>query len=182
MGKRKVIAFCGFEQSGKDYSARRLVTTMGFKKLAFADILRDIAFNVIGMSLEEGMEKYEELKQTKIFNDLTFRNILENLGASVRKYDKEFWARGVVKQISSCVDNICISDLRYANEYWALKEYCEKNNINFKLVFCDYKSPNYCDSNPHESAHLATYLKGLGYTDQEYVSEDDIIEFCGKEG
>lgn len=176
---RKVIAFCGFEQSGKSYSAKRLMTTMGFKHVAFADALRDVAFNIIGMDFEEGMKKYEELKRTDLINGLTFRNILENLGSAVRKYDKLFWARTVVKFIHDCPDNVCISDLRYPNEYFVVKKYCDENNIEFKLVFCDYKGENYRDDNPHESAQFAKYLKGLGYKDQEYVQEADVLEYCG---
>ena len=176
---RKVIAFCGFEQSGKDYSAQRLMMTKGFKKAAFANALRKIAFGVIGIPFEEGMKNYEELKQTDLINGLTFRNILENLGSEIRKYDKDFWARTVLTYINSCPDNICISDLRYPNEYWVLKEYCKKNKIDFKLVFCDYKSAKYRDDNPHESARFAAYLKGLGYTDQEYVDEADIVAYDG---
>ena len=169
---RKVIAFCGFEQSGKSYSAKRLMATMGFKHVAFADALRDVAFNVIGMNFKEGMKKYEELKRTDLINGLTFRNILENLGSAVRKYDKLFWAKTVVKFIHDCPDNICISDLRYPNEYWVVKKYCDENKIEFKLIFCDYKSENYKDDNPHESAQFARYLKNLGYKDQEYVKEE----------
>ena len=174
---RKVIAFCGFEQSGKDYSAKRLMTTMGFKRAAFADALRDVAFHTIGMDFEEGMRKYEELKQTDLINGLTFRNILENLGSAIRKYDKDFWAKAVLNVISNCVDNVCISDLRYTNEYWVLKKYCDENDINFKLVFCDYHSEKYRDDNPHESAKLARYLKDLGYEDQQYVKEEDILQY-----
>lgn len=175
--KRKVIAFCGFEQSGKSYSARRLMMTRGFKHAAFADALRDVAFHTIGMNFEEGMAKYEDLKQTDLINGLTLRNILENLGSAIRKYDKDFWAKAVLKIISNCVDNICISDLRYPNEYWIVKKYCEDNEIDFKLVFCDYHSNKYKDDNPHESARFARYLKDLGYEDQQYVEEEDILQY-----
>ena len=174
---RKVIAFCGFESSGKSYSAKRLFTTMGFVKTSFANSLRDIAFNVIGMTLEEGMKNYDKLKKTELINGLTFRNILENLGASVRKYDEDFWARGVLKFIQETPKNVCIDDLRYPNEYKVLKEYCKKNDIEFKLVFCDYHSETYRDDNPHESAQLAKYLKELGYKDQDYVDEYDILNY-----
>ena len=54
---RKVLAFCGFEQSGKDFSARRLVTTMGYKKEAFADAMREVAINIKGLPNEEGMKQ-----------------------------------------------------------------------------------------------------------------------------
>jgi hypothetical protein len=174
---RKVIAFCGFESSGKTYSAKRLFTTMGFAKTSFANALRDVAFKIIGMSYEEGMEKYAELKQIELINGLTFRNILENLGAGIRKYDEDFWTKGVLKFIEECPKNVCIDDLRYPNEYKVLKEYCKKNMIDFKLIFCDYHSETYRDDNPHESAQLAKYLKGLGYKDQQIVDELDVLNF-----
>lgn len=174
MIKRKIRAFCGFEASGKSYSADRLMMTMGFKSLAFADSLREVAFKTIGIPFEEGMKNYSELKRTELINGLNFRNILENLGSAVRRYDKDFWAKTVVKQISECTDNICISDLRYPNEYFILKEYADKHDIDFKLVFCDYHSEHYRDDNPHESAAFAKYLKNLGYKDQQFVSDIDV--------
>lgn len=175
--KRKVIAFCGFEQSGKDYSCKRLITTKGFEKVAFADALREVSFKLLGYSVEEGMKHYEDLKKSPIYNGLTFRNILENLGSAIRKYDRNFWAKTVLVRIKQTSKNICISDLRYPNEYIVLKSFCDKNDIDFKLIFCDYKSPGYNDKNPHESAQLARYLKDLGYKDQEIVDENDILNY-----
>ena len=174
---RKVIAFCGFESSGKSYSAKRLFTTMGFEKTSFANALRDVAFKTIGIPFEEGMVKYDELKHTELINGLNFRNILENLGSAIRKYDEDFWARGVLKFIKECPKNVCIDDLRYPNEYRVLKEYCDLAGIEFKLIFCDYHSENYRDDNTHESALLAKFLKGRGYKDQDIINERDIIEY-----
>lgn len=174
---RKVIAFCGFEQSGKNYSCQRLMMTMGFVKTSFANTLRDVAFSTLGIPFDEGMEHYEELKSKKVYDDLTFRNILENLGSAVRKYDEDFWIKGVLKFIGSTPKNVCIDDLRYPNEYRVVKKYCEAHGIDFKLVFCDYHSEKYRDDNPHESAQLARYLKNKGYEDQEYVDVADIADF-----
>lgn len=174
---RKIIAFCGFESSGKSYSAKRLMMTMGFEKTSFANTLRDIAFQTIGIPLEEGMSQYDKLKHTELINGLNFRNILENLGAAVRKYDEDFWARGVLKFIKECPKNVCIDDLRYPNEYRVLKEYCDLTGTEFKLIFCDFKGKNYRDDNTHESALLAKFLKGRGYKDQEVVDEADIIDY-----
>lgn len=174
---RKVIAFCGFEQSGKNYSCKRLMTTMGFAKTSFAHTLRDVAFSTLGIPFDEGMLQYEELKKATIYNDLTFRNILENLGSAIRKYDQDFWAKGVLKFIQNTQKNVCIDDLRYPNEYQVLKKYCKTNGIDFKLIFCDYHSEGYRDDNPHESAQLAKFLKGRGYADQEEVEDIDIAEY-----
>ena len=175
--KRKVVAYCGFEKTGKDYSCQRLIETMGFEKVAFADALRESAFCILGIPVKEGMERYEELKKTKLVNNLTFRNILENLGSAIRRYDKDFWAKTVVVKIKETYKNICISDLRYKNEYTVVKDFCDKNKIDFKLVFCDYRSEDYNDNNPHESAQLARYLKDIGYEDQDIVREEDILAY-----
>ena len=182
---RKVIAFCGNQGSGKGYSCKRLLMTKGFVKTSFANTLRDIAFNVIDIPFEDGMKEYDWMKVNTCIDIetstskkcLTFRNILENLGASIRKYDEDFWAKGVIKFIKESTKNVCIDDLRYSNEYRVVKSYCDKNGIEFKLVFCDYHSDVYVGDNPHESAKMARYLKSLGYKDQDYVEEIDIASF-----
>ena len=177
---RKVIAFCGFEQSGKSYSALRLKTTMGFEVVSFADPLRDIAFKTLRIDAEKAMPMYEKLKTTEILPYLTFRNVLENLGSAVRRYDEDFWANAAVKKISESVKNISINDLRYKNEYMVLKDYCDRNSISFKLIFCDYHSEKYKDNNEHESAKLARYLKDIGYEDQQIVKHGDMEAYGGR--
>lgn len=174
--KREVIAFIGRQGSGKSFQSSRLVKERGFKKLSFADPLREIAFNVIGMDFDEGMTKYAELKQTEIINGLNFRNILENLGASVRKFDKDFWARALVTSIQNCVDNIVIDDMRYPNEYMALKNFCATEGISFRVYYCNYKSEVYDEANAHESAAMSNYLAQLGYHDLQMVDFKDV---CG---
>ena len=174
--KREVIAFIGRQGSGKSYQSSKLVSERGFKKLSFADPLREIAFNVIGMDFSEGMKKYAELKQTEIINGLNFRNILENLGASVRKFDTDFWARALVKNVNDCVENIVIDDMRYPNEYVELKNYCATNGISFRAYYCNYKSEVYDSENNHESAAMSNYLAQLGYHDLQMIDFKDI---CG---
>lgn len=152
---------------------------MGFEKVAFADALREVAFNITGYSMEEGMAQYEELKKTELINGLTFRNILEKLGSSIRRYDIDFWAKAVVVRVKETYKNVCISDLRYRNEYMVVKKFCDANDIEFKLIFCDYKSKGYNDHNPHESAKLARYLKEVGYEDQDIVRHEDMMAYMG---
>lgn len=180
--KREVIAFIGRQGSGKSYQSQRLVKERGFKKLSFADPLRDIAFNVLGMDFEEGMKKYDELKRTELFNGLNFRNILENLGASVRKYDKDFWVNALIHNISQCSEHIVIDDMRYPNEYELLRNYCITKGYEFKAYFCNYKSPIYDENNKHESASLSNFLARSGYEDLQVVNKKDIFAFSVMNG
>lgn len=174
--KREIIAFIGRQGSGKTFQSLKLVKERKFLKLSFADPLREIAFDVIGMDFEEGMKQYAELKKTEIINGLNFRNILENLGASVRKFDKDFWAKALVTTVDKCVDNVVIDDMRYPNEYIALQNYCAAKGIDFRTYYCNYKSEVYEVGNKHESAGLSNYLAQLGYNDLQLVDYKDI---CG---
>ena len=170
---RKIVAFAGKAGSGKDYRCQQLVNTQGYKKIAFADALRKIAFATMGYTYDYALEHYDELKKTALTtNGLTMRNIMENLGTEgIRKYDNDFWVRCMIKEIQATPEdtNICISDLRFYNEYEGLSKFCEDNDYKFKLIFCDFHSARYENYNPHASARLAQFLYDLGYRDGEEV-------------
>lgn len=177
MGSRKLVAFLGAEGSGKSYNSKKLVEEHNFKKLSFADALREMAFKIIGMDFEEGMKHYAELKQTEIVNGQNFRNILENLGSAIRQYTEDFWVDVVIKKISETSEDICIDDMRYTNEFIKVYNYCQKEEIEFKAYFCNYHSDVFRSDNPHESAKLANYLYSLNYKDLQEINIDDIITY-----
>ncbi len=174
---RKIIAFAGKAQSGKTYRCSQLVKQGNYKQMAFADALRKILFVTLGIPFEEGMLKYEELKKTPLYNGQTLRNMLEHLGTEgIRHYDNDFWAKCLIKDIESVPEdiNICVSDLRFYNEYKYLKEFCDQRGYDFSFVFCDYHSDGYQDFNPHASARLANFLKEVGYQDGDEITDDDM--------
>lgn len=176
---KQIIAHIGFQGSGKTYASEILVKEQGFKRLSFADSLRSIAFNTLGMKNREGMARYTELKSEEIYNGQTFRNILENLASSIRRYDEGFFAKALIYKIKELynVDSICIDDLRYANEFLTLENYCKQNNVKFRLIFCDYNSDRYDENNNHESTQLSRYLKSLGYKHNQIVQSADVQMF-----
>lgn len=178
---RKVVAFAGKAGSGKDYRCKQLVNNQGYTQLAFADALRKIAFITLGIPYNEGMEKYEELKKTPILsNGLTLRNILENLGTEgIRKYDSNFWVKCLVHDIEELDDdvNVCISDLRFYNEYEGLKNHCDTYGYDFEFIFCDYRSDRYQEYNTHASARLAQFLYDIGLRDGDLISDEIMKEY-----
>ena len=175
--KREIVAFIGRQGSGKSFQSQKLVKERGFKKLSFADPLRDIAFSVLGMDFETGMQKYDELKRTELINGLNFRNILENLGASVRKYDADFWVNALLVNVGNCPENIVIDDMRYPNEYEIVRNYCMSKGYDFKAYYCNYISVVYDESNTHESAGLSNYLAHSGYTDLQLINSQDVFTY-----
>lgn len=174
---RKIIAFAGRAQTGKSYRCGQLVKQGNYKQVAFADALRKILFVTLGIPYEKGMEQYEELKKTPLYNGQTLRQMLEHLGTEgIRHYDNDFWAKCLLKEIDEIPKdmNVCVSDLRFYNEYKYLKDYCTRNEYEFSLIFCDYHSEGYQEVNQHASARLANFLKEVGYEDGDEIRDNDM--------
>ncbi len=174
---KKVIAFTGRAGSGKDYQCS-LLSEQGYKTAAFADALRRILFKTLGIDYEQGMLHYDELKTQKLINNLTLRDMLERLGTEgIRAYDPDFWINCLIKQVNDNPDCTCVSDLRFANEFISLHNFCKENDIEFTCIFCDYKSDRYQETNDHPSAALSNWLATSGYVDQQEIKMEDILAY-----
>ena len=183
---RKVIAFAGYAGSGKDYQCQQLVKQGDYKKIAFADALRKIAFANLGLAIEKAPQNYEWMKANPCIsvtlkdgtsNSISLRKFLEFMGTEgIRYYDNDFWVKCLLKEIDKLDSdiNVCISDLRFHNEYQLLKDFCNRKGYEFKLIFCDYHSNRYEEFNTHASACLANFLKDIGYKDLDIVKEEDM--------
>lgn len=182
--RKQIIAFVGRAGSGKDYQCN-LLKEKGFTKMAFADALRDIAFSSFDIPYAFGMERYEEMKANedciKVVTEdsahkVSFRKFLELLGTQgIRKYDNDFWCRALIKTLKDKqYKKVCISDMRFINEYTYLKKFAEENDYVFKVLFCNYRSDRYQDNNTHESARLANYFCTHGYIDLQEITDDDM--------
>ena len=192
---RKIIAFAGFQGSGKDYRCQQLVKQGNYKQLAFADALRDIAFSSLNINKEIGHKYYEDLKAFNCIEvmvcdreqrtlqqhiQMNFRQFLEYMGTEgIRKYDKDFWARALVNTVNELPEdvNVCVSDLRFHNEYKFLKEYADSHGCEFEFIFCDYHSNRYEENNRHASARLAAFLKEVGYEDGDHIKDEDMQHY-----
>lgn len=193
-----IIAFIGRAGAGKDYQCSKLVE-QGYVKLAFADALRDIAYTSLDIK-DRSSEHYDKLKANNCiqvadsFNEeingsldtccpighyLNFRKFLELLGTQgIRKYDNDFWCRCLIKTIQdNRYENICVSDMRFINEYNYLRDFAMDNNYDFKVIFCDYHSERYQENNTHESAQMGNYFAENGYKDLQEIKDIDMKNF-----
>lgn len=185
--KRTIIAFVGNAGSGKSYQSY-LLTQKGYKELAFADVLRKIAFTSLGINFDDGMKNYDYMKTHEVISvnltgsciiSSTFRQFLEKLGSEgIRKYDNDFWCKGLIKEIEeNDYRKVCISDMRFFNEYNHIKKFSEDNDYEFKVIFCDYHSDRYDYNNSHVSAKLANYFVDKGYKDLQELSDEDFRKY-----
>ena len=186
--KKEIVAFVGRAGSGKDYQSDLLVQK-GYKKMSFANALRKIAFKCFGITLEEGIGIYDYLKANDCITlslpeediKINFRQFLEFLGTQgIRAYDEDFWVNCLIKDIKEAnVKKICISDLRFTNEFIKLKRFAEDNGYIFRCIFCDYHSDRYQENNTHDSAALSNYLATHGYKDLEEILWEDCCGYLG---
>ena len=115
---RKITAFAGVQGSGKDYRCQQLLKQGNYKKMAFADALRKIAFTSLGVKVDKGLENYEWMKAngcirttfedgsdvtTKIADILSAKNIREfkNLLYESRKAINEINTHNLGTKIKS---------------------------------------------------------------------------------
>lgn len=130
-----IIGLTGRKQAGKDTTALSLIEQNGFKRLAFADAVKDIVqiLNpIINVSINEDGEaealhvvdalatgmNLDEIKETYQL----YRNFMTALATdSVRKYDPEFWIKIVLNQLDDPNGRYVITDVRFPNEAFALR-------------------------------------------------------------
>lgn len=120
-----IIGLTGYAQSGKDTVANILVEDYGFTRIAFADKIRDLLFEMdppvpMGYGLEAhvvGLRNYVEIygwdraKQNPIV-----RSMLQNLGVGARTvFGDNHWIVEALKSIDR-EQNYVITDVRFKNE------------------------------------------------------------------
>ncbi len=123
-----IIGLSGYAQSGKDSTAKVLVEKYGYRRLAFADALKAVLYDLNPLT--------EDADQTGLMSDLQVlvdshgwewtkansqaRAYLQRLGVAVREHvGQDAWCDAVMRQIQRG-DKVVITDVRFPNEYEAI--------------------------------------------------------------
>jgi len=120
-----LIGLIGYAQSGKDTLAKILVEDYGFKRVAFADKIRELLYE-----LDPAVPTYNHV-QTKIIglqnlvdvygwdhakSEPHVRQLLQKLGVGARTlFGEDFWIREALRPIKDS-ENIVVTDVRFKNE------------------------------------------------------------------
>jgi dephospho-CoA kinase len=119
-----IIGLSGYARSGKDEVAKILVEEYGYTRVAFADKIRELLYemnpNFRDTLLQQAVDNFgwEEVKQ-----DATVRRMLQNLGVGARKvFGDEFWVAQALSQVHF-EENWVITDVRFVNEADRIKQY-----------------------------------------------------------
>lgn len=139
-----IIMVSGWKGSGKDTFSSFLTSKYGFKRIAFADVLKDQVsrrYCINRYIFDDQSKKEEPLSDFPVSDSLLTADMLDHykfrygrryhtprslliLEAKLaRSINKNVWVEYVADQIRSYdYDRIIITDYRYNNEYHVLKE------------------------------------------------------------
>lgn len=123
-----VIGLIGKKRVGKDTVAAQLVESHGFARLAFADVLKEVALDVDPFVQVADhywrLSKLVELvgwEKAKAYPDV--RRLLQRFGIRIRQVDPNFWLRPVDTALELRKTSVVITDVRFANEAELVRKY-----------------------------------------------------------
>lgn len=138
-----VVGISGFARVGKDTAADWLVRNHGFTRVAFADALRSVLYD-----MDPLVRKFVDLfgwEEAKLAPRLRVRTKLQDLGKAVRDHvDPDAWIdAGFAKMRTGC--RYVLSDVRYPNEAVAIRA---RDGVVLRI-----ERPGIGPANDHDSEH-----------------------------
>jgi hypothetical protein len=145
-----IIGLGGLARSGKDTVAAHLVERYGFKRYAFADVLKTAALRLdpivvaglvdsLNVARIIGRETGDTTHQGRVAFRLSqvvdalgwerakdipeVRRTLQEYGMAVREIDQDFWVRAVIRPALDESRPVVITDVRFPNEVAAVRRH-----------------------------------------------------------
>jgi dephospho-CoA kinase len=124
-----IIGLSGYAQTGKDTVAEYLISNYGYRRVAFADPIREALYRlnpVVPVGEFQSTHLAQAVnglgwEETKRISPET-RRLLQVLGTEVGRemFGPDFWVNQAMRNASK-FDKIVLTDVRYPNEYRAIK-------------------------------------------------------------
>lgn len=192
--RKQVIAFLGLKTSGKDYNAKVYIDA-GFKKIALADPLRKMAWNILGYNPDlMGNIPYNEFKNNILFTKenkkilniphtkeieiTSIRKILQNLGTECKKlFGEDYWCNLWYIDVINSEKNVVVTDIRFINEINTVLK-LKDAGYDVMFIWCQYKGADYKNilKDCHESEMFNQFIycnrEKYGLQDLSVISED----------
>jgi hypothetical protein len=125
-----ILGLHGFAQSGKDTMAGILIEKLGYRRIAFADILREALYRLDPVV---GFTNGELLTVTRVVDEIGWekakvqysevRRLLQVIGTEVGRdlIDENVWVNLAMKGVG-VNDKVVVTDVRYPNEIDAINK------------------------------------------------------------
>lgn len=131
---KKIIAIVGHIGSGKDTAAKFFIDTYNYKKVSFADSLKDALSSIFvwdrqlleGTSAESRnwRNKKDVFWSNALGFEVTPRLMMQTIGTDLFRhhFSNYIWVYSSVLKIEKSTSSVVVADVRFPEEYNALKE------------------------------------------------------------
>lgn len=130
----EIICLSGFARSGKDTAANVLVEKYGFKKLAFADKLRQFLYAtnpIIGtyggdtVYLQDWIDEHSWEGAKDTFFAPEIRRLMQKCGTEAGRQvvGQDIWVDSLLNNLTSKDAKVVIPDARFLNEFDKVREH-----------------------------------------------------------
>lgn len=172
----EIIALSGFARSGKDEAAKVLVEDFGFTRVAFADKLREVLYQLNPVVLYDGVKDqyakgtwyvqdvidmfgWDHYKETGFGNEI--RRLLQRLGTEAGRQTlwDSIWIDAALTGLPEDA-KVVVSDARFFNEFDAVRE---RGGEVWRI-----ERPGVGPANEH-----ASEMEAIGYPHFKYVIENE---------
>ena len=123
-----IIGLSGYARSGKDTVAQILVDNYNFKRVAFADKVREFVYALdlpLDPSFADSVRTQKVVNVNgwdKAKNFASIRRTLQDVGLAAREvFVPDFWVKQALREISPD-DNVVVTDVRLPNEAEMVKK------------------------------------------------------------
>ena len=119
-----IIGISGYARSGKDTIAEYLCGKHGYKRIAFADALRNFVYEMNPLVNRENniREIVDALGWDDAKTKPEVRQVLQDVGLAVRKqFGEDFWVKMALKDVAY-TSNVVITDVRFPNEAQSIRD------------------------------------------------------------
>jgi hypothetical protein len=119
-----IIGLTGYARSGKDEVAKILVENYGYKRVAFADKIREFLYET---NPQVGGNRLQHLVSTYGWDvaksQPEVRHLLQSIGVGARKiFGEDFWVdQAIVPMLEQ--EKVVVTDVRFTNEANIIKKF-----------------------------------------------------------
>ena len=136
-----LIGLTGKAQAGKDTVGNILVDEHGFTRVAFADALKEVLYDIDPFLPGQNVRLSDYL--TWLDDDYVaawdlakklpeVRGLLQRTGQAVRVFDEDYWVKAVLNFLDTArPERVVITDVRMPNEYRAI---IDRSGLVFRVL------------------------------------------------
>lgn len=185
--KNKIlIGLCGYSKSGKDTIAKELVRSLGFRRISFADTLKEDMNEYFRLTV------WEDLRSRGVDIDIELMDFLNPPTAEYKEILRPYmiwfgekmkeingphhWTNRAFSKINETDRKLVITDVRRINELEIFKNsslYQKIRNINRQVL--GLETPSYYDIET-QFEHLFLYVNQIHNYDDDILTQQTILK------